>query len=113
MSGASVSAIARGAAAALPSRGEIWLVDLDFQTRAALVVSTDAFNHGPAELVMAVPVTTAARGIPSDVPVDDDAFAVCERLLYLSRARLRRRVGRAPAGALAAVSRYLRVLLEL
>jgi mRNA interferase MazF len=100
-------------AGALPSRGEIWLIDLDFQTRAALVVSTDAFNHGPAELVMAVPITTAVRGIPSDVPVDDDSFAVCERLLCLSRARLRRRVGRAPAAALAGCSKYLRVLLEL
>ena len=76
---------------ALPSRGEIWLVELDFQTRPALVVSADPFNHGPAELVMAVPVTPTERGIPSDVPLDAASFAVCERLVCLSRARLRRR----------------------
>jgi mRNA interferase MazF len=97
----------------LPSRGEVWLVDLEFQSRAALVVSADPFNHGPSELVLALPITTYARGIPSDVAIDEDSFAVCEQILCLSRARLRRRVGRAPAGALAAVSKYLRVLLEL
>jgi mRNA-degrading endonuclease toxin of MazEF toxin-antitoxin module len=60
-----------------------------------------------------VPITTAVRGIPSDVPVDDESFAACERLLCLSRARLRRRVGRAPAAVLAGCAKYLRVLLEL
>ena len=99
--------------AGLPSRGEIWLIDLEFQTRAALVVSADAFNHGPAELLLALPITPHARGIPSDVPLDDDSFVVCEQLVCLSRARLRRRVGRAPPGVLASVSRTSRVLLEL
>ena len=97
----------------LPSRGEIWLVDLDFQTRAALVVSADPFNHGPAELVLAVPVRSGARGIPSDVPLDGESFAACERVMSLSRARLRRRVGRASPDALRTISRYLRVLLEI
>ena len=77
------------------------------------MVSADPFNLGPSELVLALPVTTLVRGIPSDVALGEESFAVCEQILCLSRARLRRRVGRAPAGALAAVSKYLRVLLEL
>ena len=100
-------------AAGLPSRGEIWLIDLEFQTRAALVVSTDEFNHGPAELLLALPVSSSSKGIPSHVPIDEESFVMCEQLLCLSRARLRRRVGRVPKSALTSVSRYLRVLLEL
>ena len=49
----------------LPSRGEIWGADLNpvrghkqAGVRPCLVVSTDAFNHGPAELVMVAPITT-------------------------------------------------------
>ena len=42
-----------------PSRGEIWMVDLNPARgheqagyRPCLVVSVDLFNHGPAELVV-------------------------------------------------------------
>ena len=61
----------------LASRGEIWLVELqdggrvpagapvDARTRprsgAALIVSADGFNHGPAGSLLALPVTTVAR----------------------------------------------------
>ena len=60
-----------------PSRGEVWLVDLNptrgheqAGLRPGLVVSTDAFNHGPAELVVILPLTTRARGIPLHVAVN-------------------------------------------
>ena len=55
-----------------PSRGEIWFLNLDptqgreqAGSRPALVViSVDVFNHGPADLVVVLPVTSAAKGIP-------------------------------------------------
>lgn len=60
-----------------PNRGEIWLADLNpirghEQTgrRPVLIVSTDAFNHGPADLVFVLPLTRTDRGIPIHVPVN-------------------------------------------
>lgn len=88
--------------------------------RPALVVSADTFNHGPAELLMAVPVTSVSKGIASHVAIaratsglDRDSFAVCEQVRCISRARLHHRIGRVPRLVLYAVGRWLRVLLEL
>ena len=60
-----------------PRRGEVWLVDLNptkgrepFGRRPALIISVDLFNQGPAELVVALPITSRAKGIPFHVPVD-------------------------------------------
>lgn len=54
-----------------PSRGEIWLVDLNLVkgheqagVRPALIVSVDPFNQGPAGLVVVLPITTKAKGMP-------------------------------------------------
>ena len=48
-----------------PSRGEIWFLNLDptrdheqAGSRPALVISVDTFNHGPADLVVILPVTS-------------------------------------------------------
>jgi mRNA interferase MazF len=61
----------------LPSRGEIWLVDLNptrgheqSGVRPALVVSVDTFNHGPAGLAVVLPVTSRGKGIALHVSVD-------------------------------------------
>ena len=111
----------------LPSRGEIWLADLDptrgreqRRTRPALVVSTDRFTHGPAELVIVLPLTKVGKGIPSHVPIlrtesglDYDSYVICEQVRCIARERLVRRIGRAPGPALARVATVLRVLLEV
>ena len=54
-----------------PSRGAVWLVDLNptkgheqAGIRPGLVVSNDIFNHGPAGLVVLLPLTTRDRQIP-------------------------------------------------
>lgn len=60
-----------------PSRGEVWLVDLNptrghepTGMRPALVLSVDPFNHGPAELVVLLPLTSIAKGIPFHVEIN-------------------------------------------
>ena len=111
----------------LPSRGEIWLADLNpvrgheqAGIRPCLVVSTDVFNHGPAELVMVLPLTTRDRRIPLHVPLeraesglDARSFIKCEDIRSISRERLTSRVGAVGTPILDAVNDRLRILLEL
>ena len=72
----------------MPSRGEVWVVELDPArgheqrgTRPALVVSTDAFNNGPAGLVLVAPMTTRDRRIPVRVRIDPPEGGVRETSL--------------------------------
>jgi mRNA interferase MazF len=111
----------------LPSRAEIWLTDFDPTVgreqggrRPALVVSSDTFNHGPAELLIALPITSVAKGIASHVAIpsgasglDQDSYAMSEQPRCIGRSRLRHRMGRAPRSVMREVSRWLRVFLEL
>lgn len=110
-----------------PSRGEIWLIDLDPTrgreqrgTRPGLVVSTDKFNFGPAELVIVLPLTKIGKGIASHVPVPRtdsglryESYVICEQVRSISRERLIKRIGRAPPRVIVQVSLILRILLEL
>jgi mRNA interferase MazF len=112
---------------AMPSRGEIWQVDLDptrgheqAGKRPGLVISVDTFSHGPAGLVVLVPLTTRERGIPLHVRVEprttglrEVSFAKCEDVRSVSRERLLQRVGQVPDETLAAIEDRLRMLLGL
>lgn len=111
----------------LPSRGEIWSVNLgptrgheQAGIRPALVVSVDTFNHGSAELVVIVPLTTRATGIPLHVPVNppeggvtERSFIKCEDVRSVSRQRLTDRWGSVSSGTMNGVEERLRVLLDL
>jgi len=111
----------------LPARGEIWGADLNpvrgheqAGIRPCLVVSTDPFNHGPAELVLVAPITTRERRNPLHVPVEaaeaglrERGFIKCEDLRSISRGRLRQRIGRVSVSTLTEVEDRLRILLEL
>ena len=51
-----------------PSRGQVWFLNLDptegreqSGSRPALVISVNAFNQGPAGLVVVLPVTSKAK----------------------------------------------------
>lgn len=112
---------------ARPSRGEVWDVDLNptrgheqAGRRPALIVSTDRFNHGPAGLVVVLPMTTRPKGIPLHVEVDppeggvrEKSFVKPEDVRAVSTERLGTRWGAVSAPTLAAVESRLRVLLEL
>ena len=109
-----------------PARGQIWLADFGSPTgreqagrRPALVVSTDRHNRGPAPVVFVVPITSH-RGIPTHVPIDAreggldrHSVAMCDNLRALDKRRLLGPLGNVSPVALAAVSRRLRLLLEL
>ena len=109
------------------SRGEIWLVNLSptagreqAGTRPALIISVDMFNHGAAELVIAIPITSRAKGIPLHVEINPPegglavkSFAKCEDVRSISTARLKRKLGKVSAQAIDEVEDRLRILLGL
>jgi mRNA interferase MazF len=87
---------------AAPARGEVWLVDLDptrgheqAGRRPALVISTTPFNHGPADLVIELPITTKERRIPFHIEVNPPegggrqrSFIKCEDIRSVAQERL-------------------------
>jgi mRNA interferase MazF len=110
-----------------PLRGEVWTLDLNpvrgreqQGRRPGLVVSTNAFNTGPAELVIVVPLTTVFKGIPLHVQIQPPAgglrkisYVKCEDVRSVSKQRFHKRLGRVPISVLAEVEDRLRILLEL
>lgn len=110
-----------------PSRGEIWIVDLNptrgHETRGqrrALVISVNALNHGPAGLAMVLPISTVDKGIRTHVKVPigeagqtQDGFVKCEEVRALSIERFSSRMGIVPTTTLAAVMRNVSVLLGI
>lgn len=110
-----------------PSRGDIWLADLDptrgreqAGRRPTLIVSGDDFNAGPRRLVMLIPLTTAPRGFLWHVPVmppegglRQPSLIMCEQLRAASIERLVVRWGAVASATLARVEERLRILLDL
>ena len=110
-----------------PTRGEIWFVSLDptqggeqAGNGPALIVSVDPFNHGPAELTIAVPVTSKFKGVPFHVQIDppegglnQTSFAKCEDVRSVSTTRLTRKLGSVSSKTMHEVEDKLRVLLGL
>ena len=108
-------------------RGDLWLVNFGEPVgreqgglRPAVVVSADGLNEGPAGVVMVVPVTSARRGLPSHIEIDDPgsgldqvSYAKCEDLTSISDHRLVHRIGAVEATVMAAIERVLRYLLDL
>lgn len=110
-----------------PNRGEIWLVDLDpvvgheqAGTRPGLIISVDELNHGPAELLTLLPITSRSRKLASRVrlPVGEGGLAVesyikCEEVRTVSRDRLTRRLGKPGAKYLLQAMTQVRYFLGL
>ena len=112
---------------AQPARGEVWTVDLSptrgreqSGMRPALVLSADAFNAGPAELVVVLPLTTKEKGIPFHVEihspeggVSQPSYIKCEDIRSISKERLKDRWGAVRNETLSQVEDRLRILLDL
>ena len=110
-----------------PARGDIWMVNLDptqgreqAGKRPALVLSVDQFNHGPAELVVMIPITSKGKGVPLHVTVmppegglSQSSFIKCEDVRSVSKGRLLNRLGDVSEQTMAAVEDRIRRLLGL
>ena len=110
-----------------PSRGEVWLVDLNptkgheqAGIRPGLVVSNDIFNHGPAGLVVLLPLTTRDRGISLHIGVDppeaglrERSFVKCEDVRSVAKERLVSRWGTVSSTTVDEVEDRMRILLDL
>ena len=108
-----------------PRRGEIWEVDLNPTVgreqagrRPALIVSDDALNSGPRGLVVVIPVTGTARGLPTHVPVippdgglTKPSVVMTEQVRSVSKDRLGRRYGAVTQATMDQVDRILRIVL--
>ncbi|RIK77426.1 MAG: growth inhibitor PemK [Planctomycetota bacterium] len=110
-----------------PRRGEVWYVDLEPTRgheqggrRPALVISVDALNLGPADLLIVVPITSRAKGVRSHVEIaageaglTKKSFAKCEDIRSISTDRLGRRLGTVAEATLRRVEVVTRYLLGL
>lgn len=108
-------------------RGEVYDVDLVQPVghepafrRPAVVVSVDILNNSPGQLVMAVPITSAAYGLRSHVEVEPGSsgightsYARCDQLRVISTVRLSSRRGRIAPDQMVAIDQALRFVLDL
>lgn len=113
---------------ALPSRGEVWLADLNptrgheqAGRRPVLIVSTDLYNQGPSGLVFVLPLTRTNRRIPIHIEVRppegglrDTSFILTDAIRSISRERLGDVAwGRVSSETMRQVEDVLRTLMEL
>lgn len=109
------------------ARGEVWPVSLDpvrgheqAGTRPAVVVSVDRFNRGPAGLVVVLPLTSRAKGVPLHVAVSPPegglttaSFIKCEDIRSVSIDRLVWRLGSVRPSTMTLIEDRVRTLLGL
>lgn len=107
-----------------PTRGEIWTASLDpvqgheqAGRRPVVVVSVDLYNRGPADLVLACPVTSTRRGVLYHVPVDPPegglsrpSDILCDAVRSLAKERLHCRLGTVSRRTMTAIEERLRIV---
>jgi mRNA interferase MazF len=113
---------ARSGAARVPSRGEVYLVELDptrgseiRKTRPCLVVSPDELNHHLRTTIVA-PMTTGGHAYPFRPACEfggRSGRVALDQLRTVDRERLRKRLGTLPTSNLAAVFTVLSEMFEL
>lgn len=90
--------------------------------RPVLVVSDDAYNHGPAAMAVIVPLTTRHRPEfdsfrtsvrPPEGGLSAVSYAMPDQIRAISTNRLGRRLGRVGPMTLAEVEDRIRILLGL
>lgn len=110
-----------------PSRGQIWLVDLNPTRgheqgghRPCLIGSVDLFNQGGSGLAVVLPITSKDKGIPFHVEVNppeggltQKSFIKCEDVRSISIERLLDLWGVVSPNTMMMVEDRLRILLGL
>ena len=111
----------------IPSRGEVWYADLEpvrgheqGGRRPVLVISSDAYNRGPAELILIVPITSTQRGVlyhvsvsPPEAGLSLPSDLLCDAIRSISRDRMGRRLGVVSSATMGAVEQRLRMIQGL
>lgn len=101
----------------LPRRGDVWLADLPGDKVRPIVVMTRGSVLRHLHSVVAAPVTSTIRGIPSEVALTREegllhpSVANFDNLQLVARARLLRRVGALSNAKLVDAGRALRFSL--
>jgi len=110
-----------------PSRGELWMADLEPIAGheqggrwPCLVFSDDLFNHGPAELVVVLPITSRDRGIPLRVPLEPTegglrmaSYVIPEMIRSISTRRLASRIGAVSSAKMSVIESHVKAVLGL
>ena len=111
----------------VPARGEVWYADLEpvrghdqGGRRPVLVVSSDAYNRGPAQLLLVLPITSKQRGVlyhvslePPDGGLSVASDILCDAIRSVSRTRIGRHLGTVSSAKMALVEDRLRIIQGL
>lgn len=93
---------------AAPGRGEVWFADVAGDKRRPVLVMTREPMGRLLHSVICAPITSVIRGLATEVLLGPESGLIQESVanfdntLLLDRARLVRRLGRAPAAAMEA-----------
>ena len=111
----------------VPARGEVWYADLEpvrgheqGGRRPVLVISSNAYNRGPAQLLLVLPITSKQRGVlwhvsldPPEGGLNSGSDILCDAIRSISRTRLGRQVGSVSDATMSLVEDRLRILQGL
>ncbi len=115
----------------IPARADVLWIDFDptrgheqANERPAVVISTTAFNHGSSRLVVVLPMTTRARGIPLHIQVQPPegglrsvSYILCDQIRTIDispeTGRLKDRRGALEAQTMAQIDFTVRTILGL
>jgi mRNA interferase MazF len=113
--------VALAVPARTPSRGDVFLVELDptrgseiRKTRPCVVVSPDELNHHLRTVIVA-PMTTAGHDYPYRPPCrfdGKDGRVALDQLRTVDRVRLRKRLGSLPPRTVSAVFAILAEMFD-
>lgn len=115
------------AALPTPTRGEIWMADLNpvigreqADVRPVVILSVAAFNQSGAELVIVLPLTSKDKGYPQHIAVSPPegglsvrSFIKCEDVRSISKEQLRELRGSVSLLTLQMVEDRVRLLIGL
>ncbi|MBD3399478.1 MAG: type II toxin-antitoxin system PemK/MazF family toxin [Candidatus Coatesbacteria bacterium] len=108
-------------------RGSVWLINLtdavgheEDETRPAVIVSTDAFNNGPAGLVVIVPTTRTKRNYPFHHEIRSPegglistSYIMVDQMRIIPKDRLIKVLGSVHPATMSSIEESIKIILEL